>query len=92
MASLFIFTSGAAFSMPRYLGKFTVTSPESSKILQVVNRGEIEIFFDLVAANPRILNLRLNTNEDTPLHVAARMGNLKFVQCLIRAGADCNCN
>jgi ankyrin repeat protein len=54
-------------------------------IAMCVRRGDIEATRRLIDAGFNI-NLR-TTNEDAPLHLAARAGNLKMVQLLTEKGA-----
>ena len=79
------------FRLPRILGsRAQATNESDSRVLQPVEirliaEGKIERLADFAASS------RLHTPDpkgDTPLHLAARMGNLAVCDLFIRSGAD----
>ena len=79
---------GTAVALP---GPALAQFSDGWKFLEAVRKGNDKDLQELFEkGGPNIINTRDQTSLDTPLHIAARKKNLRYINFLIAAGANVN--
>ncbi|MHC4798404.1 MAG: ankyrin repeat domain-containing protein [Planctomycetota bacterium] len=66
---------------------FQISSVHGSDIYQAIDSGHVELVSDIIEQNPDLINLP-NSDNLTPLNLAAYRGQAEIVKILLNAGAD----
>lgn len=68
----------------------TLRCDPSSEWATAVHEGNFEEIKAIYADNPKFLNVRINTNGDTAMHIACRRKEMPLVEFLLKHDADVN--
>ena len=68
----------------------TLRCDPSSKWATAIHEGNFEEIKQLYNDNPKFLNVRVNTNGDTAMHIAVRRKQMQLIEFLLKHDADVN--